>query len=200
MDGTLVDSTEMVEQIWSEFAAANAADPLHVTVFAHGRPSRDTVAKFAADPARIDEWNSWIHTAEAERFTEVTPIPGALATVRALPAQRWAVVTSAIHTPAQERLAQNGFPVPRVLIGADDVLNGKPNPEGYLAAASALGVDPTRCVVFEDTPAGIQAGVAAGCAVVAVGTTEEPGTAARIADFTEVSVSLDGDEIVLTCP
>jgi sugar-phosphatase len=200
MDGTLVDSTAMVEQIWAEFAAANGVDALHVTHFAHGRPSRDTVAKFAADPARIDEWNHWIHTAEAQRFTEVTTIPGALDAVRALPSGTWAVVTSAIHAPARDRLAQNGFPPASILIGADDVERGKPHPEGYLAAASALGVEPARCVVFEDTAAGIEAGLAAGCAVVAVGDVDAEGVSGRIRDFTEVSVAHESGEIVLTFP
>ena len=50
MDGTLVDSTAMVEAVWAEFAAANSVDARRVIDYAHGRPSRDTVAKFAADP------------------------------------------------------------------------------------------------------------------------------------------------------
>ena len=200
MDGTLVDSTAMVEQLWTEFALANGAQAAEVIAFAHGRPSRDTVAKFAADPTRVDEWIDWIHAAEAERFGEVTAIPGAQAFVRALPASRWAVVTSAIRAPAQSRLAQNGFPAPRVLVGADDVRQGKPHPEGYLAAASALGLDPARCVVFEDTSAGIEAGRAAGCAVVAVGDVRVHGIAVRIRDFTDVRVARTTDGVALTFP
>ncbi len=77
MDGTLVDSTAMVETVWTEFSAANGADAAAVIDFAHGRPSRDTIARFAADATRIDEWNEWITKAEGERFNEVTAIPGA---------------------------------------------------------------------------------------------------------------------------
>jgi len=199
MDGTLVDSTEMVEQLWSEFAAGNGADAREIIEFAHGRPSRDTVARFAADPSSVAEWNDWIHTAEAERFTEVHAIPGALDVVRSLPAGTWAVVTSAIHHPAVARLEQNGFPAPDVLIGADDVSHGKPNPEGYLAAASALGVDPNRCVVFEDTPAGVAAGLAAGCRVVGVGSAPLEGIVGRVDDFTSVAVSSGtGDALRIT--
>lgn len=200
MDGTLVDSTAMVEHIWTEFAQANATDPRAVIDFAHGRPSRDTVARFAANSARIDKWLHWIHTAEAERFGTVVAIPGAREVVCALPPERWAVVTSAIHGPAQARLVQNGFPTPAVLVGADDVRHGKPHPEGYLAAALALGLDPARCVVFEDTSAGIEAGRAAGCAVVAVGDVRVHGIAVRIRDFTDVRVARTTDGVALTFP
>jgi len=200
MDGTLVDSTAMVEAIWAEFAAANKVDAGRVINFAHGRPSRDTVAKFARDPRRSDEWNAWIHKAEGERFTEVTTLPGALDFVKALPAERWAVVTSAIHGPALERLAQNGFPAPHVLIGADDVRRGKPHPEGYARAAHELGFEPADCVVFEDTSAGVQAGRRAGAKVVAVGHAKVGRVAARIADFTQARVEATGEELALIVP
>jgi len=186
MDGTLVDSTAMVEEVWSEFAAANGADAAAVIEFAHGRPSRDTVAKFVADSTRTDEWNAWIATAEAERFTEVIAIPGAVDAVRSLAPGSWAVVTSALHHSAAERLTQVGFPAPSVLIAADDVERGKPHPQGYRTAAMALGQEPIGCVVFEDTMAGIKAGIAAGCIVVAVGDVPARRIRARVRDFTSV--------------
>lgn len=56
---------------------------------------------------------------------------------------------------------------------AEDVTRGKPDPEPYLLAARQLGVDPARCVVFEDAPAGLQAGRAAGMITVALATTHQ---------------------------
>ena len=56
----------------------------------------------------------------------------------------------------------------RVVMSGDMVTNGKPAPEIYLTAAGKLGVEPARCLVFEDSPHGIQAGKAAGMTVVAV--------------------------------
>ena len=56
----------------------------------------------------------------------------------------------------------------KVVMSGDMVTDGKPHPEIYLTAASKLGVDPSRCLVFEDSPHGIQAGKAAGMTVVAV--------------------------------
>jgi sugar-phosphatase len=61
-----------------------------------------------------------------------------------------------------------------VLVTADRLSRGKPDPEGYLLAARELGVDPADCVVFEDAPAGVQAGRAAGCHVVGITTTHDP--------------------------
>lgn len=201
MDGTLVDSTAVVEAVWTEFALANGADVAAVLDFGHGRPSRDTIARFAADAARVDEWGVWITTAEGERFTEVLAVPGAVSVARSLASDRWAVVTSALRVPALERLAQSGFPAPPVLVAAEDVVRGKPHPEAYLAAAAALGFSPSDCVVFEDAIAGIEAGLAAGCAVVAVGAVDADGIVGRIADFREVAVRASADGgIVLTFP
>jgi mannitol-1-/sugar-/sorbitol-6-phosphatase len=61
-----------------------------------------------------------------------------------------------------------------VLVSADDVRRGKPDPEGYLCAAALLGADPARCLVVEDAPAGIAAARAAGARTVGVATTHEP--------------------------
>jgi sugar-phosphatase len=109
-------------------------------------------------------------------------------------------VTSALHNPARERLRVIGIEPPDVVVAAEDVHHGKPHPEGYLAAAAALGLDPARCVVFEDTDAGLTAGLAAGCAVVAVG--DKPGhglaIAGRVADFIGVRASATPDGIVIS--
>ena len=58
----------------------------------------------------------------------------------------------------------------RVVIAAEDVTRGKPHPEGYRTAAQRLSVDPSRCLVFEDSWAGITAAKQLGCMVVAIGT------------------------------
>lgn len=55
-----------------------------------------------------------------------------------------------------------------LVVAGDHVTKGKPDPEGYLMAASMLGVEPSTCVVFEDAPNGVQAGKNAGMRVVAV--------------------------------
>jgi mannitol-1-/sugar-/sorbitol-6-phosphatase len=75
------------------------------------------------------------------------------------------------------------------------VTRGKPDPEGYLKAAANLGVDPADAVVFEDAPAGIAAGVAAGIRTVAVGANTGPLPAGvlHIQDYTAVAVETGKD-------
>ncbi|WP_062078952.1 HAD-IA family hydrolase [Demequina globuliformis] len=199
MDGTLVDSNALVDVVWTEFAHAHDLNPAEVLAYAHGRPSRVTVAHYLSDASSIATWNDHIHHLEATMFGAVVEIPGARALVEALPRERWAVVTSAIREPARERIRAVGIDVPEVLIGADDVSRGKPDPEGYLAAARDLGVDPRRCVVFEDTDAGVRAGLAAGCTTVVVGqgTSEVLDRQLRVRDLTQVSVSVAGSEVTM---
>jgi sugar-phosphatase len=59
------------------------------------------------------------------------------------------------------------------MVCADEVARGKPEPDGYLAAASQLGVASGDCVVVEDAPAGIAAAVAARMRVIAIATTHD---------------------------
>ncbi|TDR80215.1 HAD family hydrolase [Paludibacterium purpuratum] len=171
MDGTLVDSTAVVEKIWRRFAQRHGIDVDQLLANIHGRKTEDSVAAFAppgldvaAEAARL--------TAEEVADTEgVVEIAGASALLSSLPPERWALVTSAPRALAEARLAAAGLPLPAVLISGEDVTRGKPDPQGYLAAARRLGVDPADCVVFEDAPVGLQAGHAAGMQVVALATT-----------------------------
>ncbi len=172
MDGTLVDSNSVVDLMWTEFAVTLGLDPHAVRTFAHGTPSTATLRRFLPAPESFEEWFDRLASWESGRFGQVNEVAGAIDAVRALPRERWAVVTSALRAAALIRLETVGFPTPGVLIGADDVANGKPDPEGFLAAAKALRVDPERCVVFEDSPAGLEAALAVGATAVVVGTIE----------------------------
>ena len=100
---------------------------------------------------------------------DVPEMPGAGNLVRALAAarKRLALVTSSRRRQAETALAVHGLRAHFArVIGAEDVERTKPDPEPYLAAARALGVDPARCVVIEDSLAGCRSGAAAGCHVV----------------------------------
>lgn len=135
-------------------------DPGAVTPTIHGRRSRDTVAEFV-EPERHAEGLALIDRIEIDAADEVTPIPGAVELLRSIPADRWAIVTSGSRALAQARVTAVGLPLPEVLITADDVVHGKPHPEGYLAAAAGLGVPATDCLVLEDAVAGVRAARAA---------------------------------------
>jgi mannitol-1-/sugar-/sorbitol-6-phosphatase len=170
MDGTLVDSRELVERMWLEWAAEHGLSADAVLAVAHGRRTLETMAIVAPHLATPEE-AARLDALEASEESNQAAIAGAKALLETLPADRWAVVTSAGHELALARLASVGLPRPLVLVGADDVAEGKPAPDGYLKAAAALGVVPERCVVLEDTPAGALAGRAAGATVIGLRTT-----------------------------
>ena len=135
----------------------------------HGRRSADTVALLVDDPAERGAALGRIDCLEIEAAGLTTALPGALDLLTSLPHGSWAVVTSGVTALARARLGAAGLPVPPVLIAADDVARGKPAPDGYLAAAEKLGLDPAEAVVFEDSVAGARAGAAAGAYVIGVG-------------------------------
>lgn len=171
-DGTLVSSLESVRRCWTRWAGEygiTARDFARVEL--HGRPA----AEIAADllPAgRVPEAVARIEQLEVEDVPRrgVHLLPGTWEFLDALPADRWAVVTSATRRLAEARLGAVGI-LPKTLVAADDITRGKPDPEPYLLGARALGIDPAACVVFEDAPAGLQAGRAAGMTTVALATT-----------------------------
>jgi sugar-phosphatase len=170
MDGTLVDSTACVEVTWRRWAERHGLDFHAFMHRAHGRQNHETlqmVAPHLNTPAEL----AALVKAEEECREGVVAVAGAAELIAALPATRWAVVTSAWRRLAEIRLGCAGLPVPAVLVTAEDAARGKPYPDGYLAAAARAGVAPARCVVIEDSPVGIQAGRAAGMAVVGIATT-----------------------------
>jgi sugar-phosphatase len=173
-DGTLVSSLESVRRCWARWAreygiTAEAFESVEL----HGR----TAAEIAADLLPADVVPAAVARIEQLEVEDVPNggvqlLPGTQTFLAALPAERWAVVTSATRPLAEARLDAVGI-LPKTLITADDVTRGKPDPEPYLRAARELGVDPARCVVFEDAPAGLRAGRAAGMTTVALTTTHQ---------------------------
>jgi sugar-phosphatase len=171
-DGTLVSSLASVDRCWTRWAGEYGITAEEFgRIELHGRPA----AEIAADllPAGIvPEAVARIEQLEVEDVPNggVHLLPGTRAFLDSLPADRWAVVTSATRRLAEARLDAVGIR-PKTMVAADDITRGKPDPEPYLLAARQLGVDPAHCVVFEDAPAGLQAGRAAGMTTVALATT-----------------------------
>lgn len=171
-DGTLVSSLDSVERCWTRWAREYGITVEEFRrVELHGRPAVDIVADLL--PARlVPEAVARVEQLEVDDVPNggVRLLPGTREFLDSLPADRWAVVTSATRRLAEARLDDVGI-LPKTLIAADDITRGKPDPEPYLLAARQLGADPARCVVFEDAPAGLQAGRAAGMTTVALATT-----------------------------
>ncbi len=190
MDGTLVDSTSVVEALWAEFSERTGADLPAVLRFAHGRRTEETVQRFTTSAEQAQRETDWMQEQELSVVHGIVEIPAARRLMDALDETRIAIVTSASRELARRRLGAAGLPVPGILIAAEDVRAGKPSPEGYLKAMERLGCDASRAVVFEDAAAGLEAARTSGATTVVVGGYEGPASAglARILDFAGVSV------------
>lgn len=170
LDGVLIDSTTSIVQHWREWAEQHNLNLDFILQNAHGMRTIETM-RIVAPHLNIEE--------EARRFTAneitdtagVVSIDGAWSLLTALPPASWAIVTSCGMDLVKARMAATGLPIPATLITADDVQNGKPSPEPYLAGARRMGLPVDRCVVIEDAPAGILAGKKAGMRVIAIAST-----------------------------
>jgi sugar-phosphatase len=170
LDGVLADSTASVERHWRAWAARHGLDGDALLAVVHGRRAVDTIRE-VTPWLDADRELAALVAAEAGDTRGVTAAPGAAALLARLPAGGWAVVTSGVRSVALARLRACGLPEPPLLVAADEIARGKPDPEGYLAAAARLGRAPAECVVLEDAPAGVAAARAAGMRCVGLATT-----------------------------
>lgn len=201
MDGTLVDSTAVVERLWLAWAEPHGIDPETVLRTVHGRQGHQSMAIMLPerDHAVNLRENDVMLANEAGDVDGVIEIPGARELLNALLPYPHAIVTSANLALMTARMGAAGLTVPALHVTAEDVSASKPDPEGFLRAAKMLGIGPSECIVFEDSGAGIQAGLAAGMRVVGVG----PHAAAHqptvlVRDLSQVSVSAAADGFELT--
>jgi len=164
-DGVLVDSDASVTRAWRRWAAEYGLDADRVVAAVHGRRASDSVAALVDAAVRAEALRA-INAYELEDAASVTAIAGARELVARMPPASWAVVTSGVPALARARLGAAGIGLPEVLVSADDVPQGKPAPDGYAAAARALGFGPADAVVVEDAASGVQAARAAGVAAV----------------------------------
>ena len=170
LDGVLVDSTANVERHWRDWATSNGLDAGRILSVVHGRRAIDSIRE-QAPHLDAEEELAVLVEAEMRDTSGILVFAGAAALLSSIPRGRWAIVTSGTHGVASARLRAVGLPIPEVLVTADRVSRGKPDPEGYLAAAEALGFTAAGCIVVEDAPAGVEAARRAGMRCIAVTTT-----------------------------
>ncbi|MGF2948708.1 HAD-IA family hydrolase [Microbacterium alcoholitolerans] len=192
MDGTLVDSTAVVERLWLEWAKPHGLDPDFVLEVVHGRQGHQSMAIML--PERDHAINLIENQQMLERETGdvegVIAIGGAQRLLDALQQHPHAIVTSADVALMTARMDAAGLSIPELRVTAESVSASKPHPEGFLKAASLLGIDPADCIVFEDSEAGIQAGLAAGMTVIGVGSAAAGhGPTHAVADLTHVTIT-----------
>ncbi|BGP00802.1 hypothetical protein RTBOTA2_002199 [Rhodotorula toruloides] len=143
-------------------------------------PNDDRMAQLDADPfADSDEEDEEDNEFDLNEYTEeeigctnksVRILPGVRRLIESLPAGRFAVATSGAKTYCHGALARAGIKRPKVTVTADDprLTAGKPDPAPFLLAAKDLGIPIEKCLVFEDSPSGIKAGVASGARTIAI--------------------------------
>ncbi len=167
-DGVLVDSEPVAARAWRETLTA-------VEDFDHrfwvGKTDRE-VASFYADRMGTDALSLERRADAALRAILVDGLPafpdGVAALAHAVDQGRpVAVASNSRRWRLDAVLAAAGIAV-EVTVSSDDVATPKPAPDVYLAAAGLLGVDPVDCLVFEDSPSGVQAAEAAGMQVIGV--------------------------------
>jgi sugar-phosphatase len=125
---------------------------------------------------------------QASLDVRIVALEGARELVGRLPRESWAVITSGRRGLALRHLELGQLPIPDVLVTAEDTPRGKPDPAGYLLAAERLGIGAARCLVIEDSPAGLRAARSAGMAVIAV-TNTHPATELAGADVVVASLA-----------
>jgi sugar-phosphatase len=177
LDGTLVDTTAAVVSSWRSTAASIGVPFADVEPYMHGIPADqvlDRVAPHLAEEERA-RVAAEVLRVQSDPGSPVDVLPGAAELLDSLGQRHWAIVTSGDARLASASMRKAGIPQPPVLVTADDVTRGKPDPEPYLRAATLLGVPPSECLVIEDSPAGVRAGRAAGMTVLALTTTHAAG-------------------------
>lgn len=168
MDGTILSSIAAAERVWAAWAIRHGVDVASFLPTIHGRRASETIRQLNLPEIDLAAEVAALAQAEIDDIDGIESIAGAVAFLDALPADRWAIVTSAPRRLALRRLEAAALPVPRLLITGEDVSHGKPAPDCFLLAADRLGQAPRDCLVFEDAPAGIQAAEAAGARVMVV--------------------------------
>lgn len=183
LDGVLIDSRDSIIRLWQQWAQRHNLEFGEVLQVVHGRRAVE-IMRLVAPHLSVEEEARRFTAMEATDMQGVIAADGALPLLNSLPVDAWAIVTSGARDGATARLKNLGLPIPKIMVTAEDVVNGKPDPEPYLVAANALGVPADQCVVVEDSPAGIAAAGAAGMRSVAIASTHafhELATATAIA-------------------
>lgn len=200
MDGTVLNSIAAAERIWAAWAVRHGVDVESFLPTIHGVRAIDTITRLNLPGVDAQAQAAVITEAEIADVEGIVEIPGAAALLNGLPKDRWAMVTSAPRDLALRRMAAAGIPEPAVMITAEDVQAGKPDPAGYLLAAKRLGLEPRDCLIFEDATVGIQAAEAAGAPLMIITTTHQhplETAHATLASYADIRVAIDSNGLHL---
>lgn len=203
MDGTVLNSIAAAERIWTTWALRHGLDVATFLPTIHGARAIDTVNRQALPGIDPKAEAAWVTQAEIDDVEGIVEVASAAKFLESLPARQWAIVTSAPRALALRRMAAAGIPEPEVMVTAEDVSAGKPDPAGYLLASKRLGVDVTECLIFEDAAVGIRAAEAAGADLLIITSTHDHPIVtphATLASYDAVSVHLDATGFIRLLP
>ena len=201
MDGVLIDSGAHHRAAWRALLEELGEEPAHpehwrLTI---GRPSEEAVPLLLGRP--MSEYEAR-RLARRKRDLYVDLARGGIVTVPGV--SRFVANLARRKIPRAVGTSASGFDVSRLLAGAglrryfdvivtaDDVTYGKPDPEVYLLAAARMRVTPERCVVFEDSVVGVEAARSAGMRAIGITTAHtgeelvEAGAERAVADFEDI--------------
>ena len=202
MDGVLVSSTGSVLRCWRQWAAEYDIPNASRIQIPHGMRAVEIMEHFKPGIDKVGALRR-IEDIEIADVADLAVLPGVRSLLASLPADRWAIVTSATRRLLVARLEAAGLPIPERIISAEMVKRGKPDPEPYRMGAALVGLPAVDCLVVEDAPSGVRAGVEAGCQVLGVEGTHdaaelvEAGAHFVVSSLTEVSMALHGDQLRL---
>ncbi len=180
MDGTMINNMEYHQKAWAEFlkryGVSFTSEEFKEKI--SGKKNNHIFALVFGEELTAEKETEYTEEKEAiyrELYKEeIKEVPGLHQTIKELESR---AIKLAIATTAPRKNRQFGletlnlektFPI---ILGDEDVKNGKPNPEIYLETAKKLNVEPNECIVFEDTPPGVDSGKNAGMTVVGILTT-----------------------------
>ena len=179
VDGTIIISQPAIAEFWKDFGKDKPYfDSEHIIMISHGMRTYDVIKEYAPDFAD-EEYTNSLESEIPDKFgRHAIEVPGAsriCGELNKLPKEKWAVATSGTFDMATKWFKILNIKKPSYFVTANDVKNGKPHPEPYVICRTGLGYPPSnrnvKVIVFEDAPAGIKAGKAAGCKIVGVATT-----------------------------
>jgi sugar-phosphatase len=192
LDGTLIDSFTPARRVWQEWGKTVGVTTEILAGSNHGRQRPEVIAGLLPQlsPDQVAAHAETVRLGELNDTEGVVALNGAFRLLNQLPPDAWAIVTACDRQVAEARLAAAGLPVPKVLITADDLEKGKPDPQGYLTAAAKLNVRPQDAIVLEDALSGIEAARRAGMRCIALRTTAASDE--MLEDATEIVDDLTG--------
>ncbi|MCB2219109.1 MAG: HAD family phosphatase [Bacteroidetes bacterium] len=179
MDGVVVDNFHFHEKAWKEFCRRHGlgfSEVFRTGIF--GGTNRDHLNAFFGRDLTTDEISKYEQEKESiyrelyEPF--IQPVKGLIPFLKALHEKNIpvALATSSPRINVDFVMQKTGVSqYIHTRLTAEDIVHGKPHPEIYLKAAAVIGINPDRCVVFEDSFSGIEAANAAGMKVIGLATT-----------------------------